>query len=126
MAADARPGADRLHRINRRRSVTGAAAQEAEPRSYSNAPVGLNFLIAGFAHSEGKLAFDPSLSIADAKFRAETSAVAYVRTLDLWGKFGEVRRAPSVFLGSSPMRMSPACTGSGRCQDWAIHVFGCR
>ena len=66
--------------------VFGAAAQEAEPRSYSNAPVGLNFLIAGFVHSEGKLAFDPSLSIADAKFRAETAAVAYVRTLDLWGK----------------------------------------
>ena len=65
--------------------VTGAVAQEAEPRSYSNAPVGLNFLIAGFAHSEGKLAFDPSLSIADARFHAETSAVAYVRTLDLWG-----------------------------------------
>src|SRR4051812_14114557 len=46
--------------------VSSAASQEAEPRSYSNAPVGLNFLIAGFAHSEGKLAFDPSLSIADA------------------------------------------------------------
>ena len=34
-------------------------AQDAEPRSYSNTPVGLNFLIAGYAYSQGKIAFDP-------------------------------------------------------------------
>ena len=105
--------------------VTGAAAQEAEPGSYSNAPVGLNFLIAGFAHSEGKLAFDPSLSIADAKSRAETAAVAYVRTL-IFG--GNQRSSTSLFRihRSSPKRMSPTCITSGGCQDASIHVFGCR
>jgi hypothetical protein len=30
-----------------------ADAQEIEPRSYSNAPVGMNFLIAGYAYSRG-------------------------------------------------------------------------
>jgi hypothetical protein len=38
-------------------------AQEAEPRSYSNTPIGLNFLIAGYVYAQGKLAFDPNLSI---------------------------------------------------------------
>jgi hypothetical protein len=63
-----------------------AKAQEAEPRSYSNTPVGLNFLIAGYLYTQGKIAFDPELSIADAKFHSHTGALAYVRTLDVLGK----------------------------------------
>ena len=39
--------------------VANAKAQDAEPRSYSNTPVGLNFLIAGYLYSQGKIAFDP-------------------------------------------------------------------
>ena len=66
--------------------VTDATAQEAEPRAYSNTPVGLNFLIAGYLYSEGKLAFDPNLSIADAKFHANTGLVAYVRSFDFAGQ----------------------------------------
>jgi hypothetical protein len=61
-------------------------AQDAEPRSYSNSPVGLNFLIAGYAYSQGKMAFDPNLSIADAQFQTHTEALAYVRSLDVFGK----------------------------------------
>ena len=61
-------------------------AQDAEPRSYSNSPVGLNFLIAGYAYSQGKMAFDPNLSIADAQFHTHTEALAYVRSLDVFGK----------------------------------------
>ena len=61
-------------------------AQDAEPRSYSNTPVGLNFLIAGYAYSQGKIAFDPNLSIADAQFYTHTEALAYVRSLDVFGK----------------------------------------
>ena len=45
--------------------IADTKAQDAEPRSYSNTPVGLNFLIAGYLYSEGKIAFDPTLSIAD-------------------------------------------------------------
>jgi hypothetical protein len=30
-----------------------AHAQEIEPRAYSNAPIGVNFLIAGYAYTEG-------------------------------------------------------------------------
>lgn len=67
-------------------TVANAKAQDAEPRSYTNTPVGLNFLIAGYLYSEGKIAFDPSSSITDAQFRSQTGVLAYVRSLDVWGK----------------------------------------
>jgi hypothetical protein len=40
--------------------LSPAFAQDIEPRAYSNAPVGVNFLIAGYAYTEGGLAFDRS------------------------------------------------------------------
>ena len=61
-------------------------AQDAEPRLYTNTPVGMNFLIGGYVYSQGKLAFDPSRSIADAKFHSHTGAMAYVRSFELWGQ----------------------------------------
>jgi hypothetical protein len=63
-----------------------AHAKDLEPRSYSNTPVGLNFLIAGYVYAEGKLAFDPSTSITDAKFHSNSEIFAYARSLDAWGK----------------------------------------
>jgi outer membrane putative beta-barrel porin/alpha-amylase len=66
--------------------VADAKAQEAEPRSYSNTPIGLNFLIGGYAYSEGKIAFDPDLAIANASFSSHTEAFAYVRSFDLGGQ----------------------------------------
>jgi len=63
----------------------GAYAQDLEPRSYSNTPVGLNFLIAGYAYAEGKIAFDPSTSINDARFHSNTGIVAYAHSLNAWG-----------------------------------------
>ncbi|WP_338830608.1 transporter [Bradyrhizobium sp. 27S5] len=66
--------------------VSNAKAQEAEPRSYSNTPIGLNFLIAGYAYSQGKLAFDPNTAIADTTFRSDTGVLAYVRSFELAGQ----------------------------------------
>ena len=63
-----------------------AEAQDAEPRAYSNAPVGLNFLLAGYIYTQGRMAFDPSLSIADAQFHSQTEEAAYVRAFDFFGK----------------------------------------
>ena len=70
--------------------VTEAKGQDAEPRAYSNTPVGLNFLIAGYVYSQGKLAFDPSLAVADAQFQSHTGALAYVRSFDLFGQSAKV------------------------------------
>ena len=64
-------------------------AQELEPRAYSNLPMGLNFLAAGYAHSKGGLSTDPSLPLTDAHLRIDTGVVAYVRGINLWGSSGK-------------------------------------
>src|SRR6476661_6159611 len=48
--------------------------------------VGLNFLIAGYVYAQGKLAFDPNLSIADTNFHSNTGLLAYVRSFDFAGQ----------------------------------------
>jgi len=61
-------------------------AQEMEPRSYSNAPVGINFLIAGYAYTQGGVAFDTSLPLTNPDLTTSSAVLAYGRVLDLWGK----------------------------------------
>ncbi len=63
-----------------------ALAQEMEPRSYANAPVGLNFLIAGYVYTSGGVAFDTSLPLTNPDLKTHSGVLAYGRVLDLWGK----------------------------------------
>ena len=65
-------------------------AQDIEPRAYSNAPVGVNFLIVGYAYTRGGLSFDSSLPISDAHLHTSNAVLAYARALDLWGNSGKV------------------------------------
>jgi Putative MetA-pathway of phenol degradation len=67
-----------------------ARAQQMEPRAYSNAPLGLNFIIAGIAHSEGDVLLDPSLPVEDAHAVVDTAILGYARTLDFWGQSGTI------------------------------------
>jgi hypothetical protein len=62
-----------------------ACAQDIEPRAYSNAPVGINFLIAGYAYTRGGIAFGHSLPITNPDLDTSSAVVAYARVLDLWG-----------------------------------------
>jgi len=66
-------------------AAAAAQAQDIEPRSFSNAPVGVNFLIAGYAYTRGGVSFDPSVPLADAHLETSSAVVAYSRVLDLWG-----------------------------------------
>jgi hypothetical protein len=66
-----------------------AYAQDLEPRAYANTPVGLNFLIGGYAYSKGAVGTDPSVPIEDAEVKVNSAVLAYVRTLDLWGRSGK-------------------------------------
>jgi hypothetical protein len=61
-------------------------AQDIEPRAYSNAPVGVNFLIAGYIYTEGGLVFDPSVPLTDANLEIHSGFAAYARVLDVGGK----------------------------------------
>lgn len=62
------------------------AAQQMEPRAYSNTPVGMNFLIVGYVHASGGYAADPSLPLTGANLKLQTPVVAYARAFDAWGK----------------------------------------
>ncbi len=82
--------------------ATTACAQDAEPRSYSNAPVGMNFFIAGYAYTRGGLAFDPALPIENEHLETNSGLFAYARVLDLWGmsaKFDAI--VPYMWLSGS-------------------------
>ena len=66
-----------------------AHAGEIEPRAYVNTPVGINFLLAGYAYSDGGLSTAGSSPIKDAQLKMNTGVLAYARTLDVWGKSGK-------------------------------------
>jgi hypothetical protein len=72
----------------------GATAQDLEPRAFSNAPVGLNFVLAGYAYSTGNLLFDDAvaaaLKIQEASGRIHQGVIGYVRTVDFFGLSGRV------------------------------------
>ena len=70
-------------------SASVARAQSIEPRAYSNAPVGVNFLIAGAYYTRGGLSFDTALPITDPQLKTSNAVLGYARTLDLWGKSGK-------------------------------------
>lgn len=70
--------------------LASASAQSIEPRAYANAPVGVNFLIAGYAQTRGGLSFDPSAPLSDAHLNSYNGVFAYARVLDLWGQSGKI------------------------------------
>ena len=66
-----------------------AHAGEIEPRAYVNTPVGINFLLAGYAYTDGGISTPGSSPIKDAQLTMNTGILAYARSLDVWGKSGK-------------------------------------
>jgi hypothetical protein len=60
-------------------------AQDLEPRSLSPAPVGMNFLVAGYLYSTGNILLDPALPIEGLDAKIHTFVGAYVRTINFFG-----------------------------------------
>src|SRR4030095_6259920 len=67
-----------------------AEAQDMEPRAYSNAPVGMNFLILGYGYSRGDVTVDSSSPIKDAELTVHSAVLGYARALDVWGRAGKL------------------------------------
>ncbi len=63
-----------------------ANAQEIEPRAYSNAPLGVNFLIVGFAYTDGGLAFDSALPLTAPNLSTYGPMLGFARSIPLFGK----------------------------------------
>jgi outer membrane putative beta-barrel porin/alpha-amylase len=61
-----------------------------EPLSYTNSPIGLNFLIAGYGYQTGSVLVDPSLPIKNVKATVDSAFVAYSRVIDCWGQSGSL------------------------------------
>lgn len=63
----------------------GASAQDLEPRSFSPAPVGMNFAVVAVGHASGNMLFDHATSLEDVTGKITSLTGAYVRTLDVFG-----------------------------------------
>jgi len=62
-----------------------ATGQEFEPRAYSPAPVGLNFMAFGYGHATGAVFMDPALPVDDVDGNVNIAFARYVRTLKIFG-----------------------------------------
>jgi hypothetical protein len=65
-------------------------AQRIEPRSYANAPIGVNFLTVGYGHSSGNVLVDPSIPVEDASARIQSVVVGYGRSISVFGQSGVI------------------------------------
>ena len=75
-----------------------ARAQDIEPRAYSNAPIGVNFLIAGYAYTRGGLSFGPSLPITNREPQYVQRRPRVREGARPVGNVGQVRRDRAVYL----------------------------
>jgi hypothetical protein len=95
-----------------------ARAQDLEPRAYTNTPVGMNFLVAGYGYTTGGLATDPALPVTDAHLEVHTAVLAYARSIDVFGTSGKV----DVILPYAWLSGSALLAGQPRARD--ISGFG--
>src|SRR5512143_1918491 len=68
-----------------------AQAQQLEPRAYSPAPIGLNFLGIGTLYTSGGVVTDPSLPIQNVHARVYNAVPYYGRTFGLVVRLATVR-----------------------------------
>ena len=61
-------------------------AQDLEPRLYANAPVGLNFAIAGYAYTTGGVAVDPAVPLDNAQLDVHSAVMAYAHSFAALGR----------------------------------------
>ena len=69
--------------------ATPVHAQDIEPRSYSNAPIGVNFLIGGYAYTRGGIAFDSALPLTNEELKTSSAILAYARVIDFMSMSGK-------------------------------------
>jgi hypothetical protein len=65
-------------------------AQELEPRAYSPAPVGLNFILVAGSRSTGEVLLDPSVPIDDIRATVDAGVAGYGHTFGLWGNSASI------------------------------------
>jgi hypothetical protein len=71
-------------------AAAAARAQDIEPRAYSNAPIGVNFLGGGYAFTQGSLPTNPSLPLTRSHLTTSSALLGYGHVFDLWGQSAKV------------------------------------
>jgi hypothetical protein len=66
------------------------SAQEMEPRAYSPAPIGAQFVVLTFAHQTGDVLLDSSLPLRDVTVGINAASMGYGRTFSLAGRQANV------------------------------------
>ena len=69
---------------------TSLKAQELEPRSLSNVPVGSNFFAFGWGHSWGNILLDSALPVENLDAQLHVLSAGYVRAIDVFGLSGKI------------------------------------
>jgi hypothetical protein len=73
-----------------------------EPLTYTNSPIGLNFLVTGYAHQSGSVLADPDLPIKNVKATVDSAFLAYSHVIDCWGQSGSLALVvPYTWLSAS-------------------------
>ena len=70
--------------------TAAASAQELTPRAYWPAPKGTRIAVAGYAHIDGNVLFDPSIPLYEVETRANTALFGYLQTFSLFGRSSNV------------------------------------
>ncbi len=107
-----------------------ARAQDLEPRAYTNAPYGLNFLVAGFADSDGGVLVDPSITLDNASVHTEGPVLGYARSVRIGNLSSKIDgglsqvclKGSADFDGQRQSRT--VCGWSDARVKWSVNFFG--
>ncbi|WP_303902458.1 transporter [Thiohalomonas denitrificans] len=72
-------------------TASALQAQELEPRSYANLPVGTRFLLTGYSYSEGGILADPAVRLENADAKVHAGFVGYLQALDVAGRSARLK-----------------------------------
>ena len=67
-----------------------ALGQEMEPRAYSPAPVGMQFVVASYGYQSGDVLLDASLPLKDVSIKLNAGTLGYGHTFNLAGRQANV------------------------------------
>ncbi len=87
-------------------------AQELEPRTYSNTPIGLNFVGVAYAFSRGNVLLDPVLPIEGLKSDLHIVGLRYVRSFSFLGVSNKFKAIVPVAVGHWEGTLTAALPGT--------------
>ena len=71
-------------------AAIATTAQEMEPRAYSPAPIGAQFVLLTYGHQSGDVLLDSSLPLKDVSIKFNLVSIGYGRTFNLAGRQANV------------------------------------